>query len=158
MFNQMMEGVKATPNNEWKYLLRVLAIAGLIAFVVYKLWFSWWVGDSFSVQTEGVTVGFTEKDISFIRVDGTTIIDRDTKDILSCVGEIPISCVHTGYNCSNIGSFDLWLRPKENAKRCQSTTTIREEYKASHRVTTIPTCTNGQRLWFVPATKQYFCK
>lgn len=156
----MFNGKMVSPNNEWKYLLRVLAIAGLVVFVIYKLWFSWWVpGNTESVKTESDSIGFTEKDISYIEVDSTIIIDKDTKDVLSCDGDIPNSCVHTDLNCSNIDTFNLWLRPKENVKRCQSVTATKEEYIAKNRNNTvIPICVDGQRLWFTPSTKQYECK
>lgn len=163
MFEGKIDMSQVSPNNEWKYLMRVLAIAGLVIFVVYKLWFSWWLPSNTTVvkaESEGsATVGYTEKDISYIEVEDNIIIDRDTKDVLSCSGDIPNSCVRTDLNCSNIATFDLWLRPKENLNRCQSLTAMKEEYQSKHRNRVeIPTCSNGQTLWFVPSTKQYFCK
>lgn len=150
MFNGKIDLKQVSPNNEWKYLIRVILIIAVVLLVVYQLWFSWWVPSN---QATPVKAESDKQTVDFIEIDAGTYVDKETGDVLKCNENVPQSCVHTDLNCSNIGNFDLWLVP--DISRCLN---VKDMVKQASPPKAIPTCIDGQRLWFVPETKQYFCK
>ncbi len=155
MFNGKIDLKQVSPNNEWKYLIRVILVIAVVLLVVYQLWFSWWVPSNQATPVKAES----ETSLEYVEAGDNIYIAKDTGDVFKCEGSIPNTCVRMDLNCSNIGSFDLWLRPVENLKRCQSPTVLKEQQAIENRnVPAIPICESGQRLWFVPETKQYFCK
>jgi len=159
----MLENLKGVQqNNEWKYLLRVLIIIGIVILVVYKLWFSWWIPSNASSteetqQTQKVVDEEAEKVEGFehVKINDNTIVIKETMDVMNCSGAIkPENCKHTQYNCNNIGGFELWLAPEKNIERCQKL----ESPSRFDNPVQIPECIAPQRLYFVPSSKSYFCK
>ena len=157
MFQDKIDLKQVSPNNEWKYLIRVILIIAVVLLVVYKLWVSWWIPSNQATAAKAESE--IETTLDYVEAGDNIYIAKDTGDVFKCEGSVPNTCVRMDLNCNNIGSFDLWLRPDENLKRCQSLTVLKEQQSINNRnVPPIPTCESGQRLWFVPETKQYFCK
>ncbi len=172
-------GVKLPENNDWKYLLRVVVVIGLVGFIVWRLWFSWWVPWGSTEQpasqpevalaaveenilSSGQMVGDLEKalssEMSYFTINETLIVDKETFDVLLCVDEVSREgCTHTAINCSNIGDVDLWLRPEENLKRCNRV--LAQSANARYEnPDTPPACQKPERLHFSPSAMSYSCK
>lgn len=184
MFEQTMEKFKPImENKEWVYLVRILLLVGMVGFLLYMMYFSWWMPSATepakkrAVDTSLTTSGDDKetsgtlnrvwntvartvegKDYTYRLIREGVIIDTDTYDVLQCSGDVSReNCTYTAYNCANIADFDLWLAPEDNLERCNRNDRqqVNRRYSNPH---TPPQCVTGQRLWFTPATGRYECK
>lgn len=120
-----------------------------IVVIVLILWigFRWWFGSSETVPiyTETKTAKTVEETgQTYQEIAPNLLLDLDTKDVISCTGEIPASCVHTEYNCQNVPISSL-SEDTEAYKNCVSNKEPRRE--PPDTFIAVPNCNPGERIW-----------